>query len=109
MRRITFGLVTGDFLVDGEPLPKSFQRATRLGTGFAEQLDIHELRPATVREALQFSRPATAALKEVPKEEKYAYCETIGLELLENGRISRERPSESRRGSLEGAWSSASD
>ena len=36
--RIKFGVVSGDFLVDGKPLPKSFQRAT----GFAEQLDIHE-------------------------------------------------------------------
>ncbi|KOS22897.1 Brefeldin A resistance protein [Escovopsis weberi] len=74
--RLTFGNVTGDFLVDGRPLPKSFQRAT----GFAEQMDIHEP-TATVQEALQFSallrQPAT-----VSKEEKYAYCETI-IDLLE--------------------------
>ncbi|KAI1765834.1 ABC-2 type transporter [Hypoxylon sp. FL1150] len=75
-QRIKFGVVTGDFLVDGRPLPKSFQRAT----GFAEQLDIHEP-TATVREALQFSALLRQP-KEVPVKEKYAYCETI-IELLE--------------------------
>ena len=49
-QRIHFGEVTGDFLVDGMPLPKSFQRVT----GFAEQQEIHEP-TATVREALRFS------------------------------------------------------
>ncbi|TFA98420.1 Brefeldin A resistance protein [Trichoderma ghanense] len=75
-QRIRFGTITGEFLVDGRPLPKSFQRAT----GFAEQMDIHEP-TSTVREALQFS----ALLRqphEVPKEEKLAYCETI-IDLLE--------------------------
>ena len=75
-QRINFGVVSGDFLVDGRPLPKSFQRAT----GFAEQMDVHEP-TATVREALRFSallrQPA-----EVPLEEKYEYCERI-LDLLE--------------------------
>jgi len=75
-QRINFGTVTGEFLVDGRPLPKSFQRAT----GFAEQMDIHEP-TATVREALQFSALLRQP-KEVPKEEKYAYCETI-IDLLE--------------------------
>lgn len=75
-QRINFGVVTGDFLIDGRPLPKSFQRAT----GFAEQLDIHEP-TATVREALQFSALLRQP-KEVPKKEKYEYCETI-IELLE--------------------------
>ncbi|KAK7732284.1 ATP-binding cassette transporter snq2 [Cytospora paraplurivora] len=75
-QRITFGTVTGDFLVDGRPLPKSFQRAT----GFAEQMDIHEP-TATVREALQFSALLRQP-REVSKEEKFAYCETI-LDLLE--------------------------
>ncbi|KAL6877662.1 ABC-2 type transporter [Trichoderma longibrachiatum] len=75
-QRIRFGTISGEFLVDGRPLPKSFQRAT----GFAEQMDIHEP-TSTVREALQFS----ALLRqphEVPKEEKLAYCETI-IDLLE--------------------------
>ncbi|CAJ2505166.1 Uu.00g125600.m01.CDS01 [Anthostomella pinea] len=75
-QRITTGVVTGDFLVDGRPLPKSFQRMT----GFAEQQDIHEP-TATVREALQFSALLRQP-REVSKEEKYAYCETI-IELLE--------------------------
>ncbi|KAI0481005.1 ABC-2 type transporter [Xylariaceae sp. FL0804] len=75
-QRINNGVVTGDFLVDGRPLPKSFQRAT----GYAEQLDIHEP-TSTVREALQFSALLRQP-REVPREEKYAYCETI-LELLE--------------------------
>ncbi|KAI0132440.1 ABC drug exporter AtrF [Xylariales sp. AK1849] len=75
-QRINFGVVTGDFLVDGRPLPKSFQRAT----GFAEQMDVHE-HTATVREALQFSALLRQP-KEVSKKEKYAYCETI-IDLLE--------------------------
>lgn len=74
--RITFGTVSGDFLVDGRPLPKSFQRAT----GFAEQMDIHEP-TATVREALQFSALLRQP-EEVSKEDKYAYCENI-INLLE--------------------------
>jgi ATP-binding cassette, subfamily G (WHITE), member 2, SNQ2 len=75
-QRINFGVVSGDFLVDGRPLPKSFQRAT----GFAEQMDVHEP-TATVREALRFSAKLRQP-REVPLHEKYAYCETI-LQLLE--------------------------
>ncbi|MCJ1400134.1 hypothetical protein MMC11_003338 [Xylographa trunciseda] len=75
-QRINFGVVTGDFLVDGRPLPRSFQRAT----GFAEQMDIHEP-TATVREALQFSALLRQP-KEVPVKEKYDYCERI-IDLLE--------------------------
>ncbi|KAL6901095.1 pleiotropic drug resistance protein [Trichoderma evansii] len=75
-QRIRFGTISGEFLVDGRPLPKSFQRAT----GFAEQMDIHE-RTATVREALQFSALLRQP-KEVSKKEKLAYCETI-IDLLE--------------------------
>ncbi|KAI9806551.1 MAG: hypothetical protein M1833_003738 [Piccolia ochrophora] len=75
-QRINFGVVTGDFLVDGRPLPKSFQRAT----GFAEQMDVHEP-TATVREALRFSALLRQP-KEVPIEEKYDYVERI-ITLLE--------------------------
>ncbi|ETN41231.1 uncharacterized protein HMPREF1541_03166 [Cyphellophora europaea CBS 101466] len=75
-QRINFGTITGEFLVDGRPLPKSFQRAT----GFAEQMDIHEP-TATVREALQFSALLRQP-REVPREEKMQYCETI-IDLLE--------------------------
>lgn len=75
-QRINFGVVTGEFLVDGRPLPKSFQRAT----GFAEQMDVHES-TATIREALRFSARLRQP-KEVPLEEKYEYCERI-IDLLE--------------------------
>lgn len=75
-QRIDFGVVSGDFLVDGRPLPRSFQRAT----GFAEQQDVHEP-TATVREALRFSALLRQP-KEVPTAEKYEYCETI-IDLLE--------------------------
>ncbi|KAL9110908.1 MAG: hypothetical protein Q9227_004523 [Pyrenula ochraceoflavens] len=75
-QRINFGTVTGNFLVDGRPLPRSFARAT----GFAEQMDVHEP-TATVREALQFSALLRQP-KEVPVAEKYEYCERI-IDLLE--------------------------
>lgn len=75
-QRINFGVVTGDFLVDGKPLPRSFQRAT----GFAEQMDVHEP-TATVREALRFSAKLRQP-REVPLQEKYDYVETI-IKLLE--------------------------
>ncbi|KAF2719256.1 hypothetical protein K431DRAFT_305280 [Polychaeton citri CBS 116435] len=75
-QRINFGVVTGDFLVDGRPLPKSFQRSS----GFAEQMDVHEP-TQTVREALRFSAKLRQP-REVPLEEKYDYCETI-IKLLE--------------------------
>lgn len=75
-QRLSFGTITGDFLVDGRPLPKSFQRST----GFAEQMDVHEP-TSTIREALQFSALLRQP-REVPREEKLAYCETI-IDLLE--------------------------
>lgn len=70
------GVLAGDILIDGRPLPRSFQRAT----GYVEQLDLHEP-TSTVREALQFS----ALLRqpgEVTRQEKLAYVETV-LKLLE--------------------------
>jgi len=75
-QRITFGTVKGSFLVNGHPLPLSFQRAT----GFAEQQDIHE-HTATVREAMRFSALLRQPM-EVPIEEKYAYADKI-INLLE--------------------------
>ncbi|KAL4922815.1 ABC-2 type transporter-domain-containing protein [Aspergillus aurantiobrunneus] len=75
-QRLDFGIVSGDFLVDGKPLPRSFQRAT----GFAEQQDVHEP-TATVRESLRFSALLRQP-KEVPTQEKYDYCEKI-IDLLE--------------------------
>jgi ABC-type multidrug transport system ATPase subunit len=62
-------VVEGAFLVDGQPLPLSFARAT----GFAEQQDVHEP-TATVREALRFSALLRQP-KEVSTEEKYDYVE----------------------------------
>ncbi|GLB11200.1 hypothetical protein AtubIFM57258_007620 [Aspergillus tubingensis] len=75
-QRKTEGTIHGSVLVDGRPLPVSFQRSA----GYCEQLDVHE--PfATVREALEFS----ALLRQprhVPAEEKLKYVDTI-IELLE--------------------------
>jgi ATP-binding cassette subfamily G (WHITE) protein 2 (SNQ2) len=75
-QRINFGVVTGNFLVDGRVLPSSFQRST----GFAEQMDVHES-TATVREALRFSAKLRQP-RETPLEEKYDYVEKI-IDLLE--------------------------
>ncbi|KAF6754266.1 ABC-transporter [Ephemerocybe angulata] len=75
-QRKNIGVVTGDVLVDGRPLPADFAR----GTAYAEQMDVHEL-TATVREALRFS----AYLRQpqhVSQEEKDAYVEEV-IELLE--------------------------
>lgn len=75
-QRVTMGIVTGDMLVNGKPLPKSFQRQT----SYAQQQDVH-LATSTVREALIFSaflrQPAT-----VSKAEKLAYVEEV-IALLE--------------------------
>ncbi|KAJ2936375.1 hypothetical protein H1R20_g720, partial [Candolleomyces eurysporus] len=75
-QRKNIGVVAGDVLVDGRPLPADFAR----GTAYAEQMDVHEL-TATVREAMRFS----AYLRQpqhVSKEEKDAYVEEM-IELLE--------------------------
>ncbi|KAL3447866.1 ABC-2 type transporter-domain-containing protein [Aspergillus insuetus] len=75
-QRKTDGTIRGSILVDGRPLPVSFQRSA----GYCEQLDVHE-EYATVREALEFSallrQPRTT-----PKEEKLKYVDTI-INLLE--------------------------
>jgi ATP-binding cassette subfamily G (WHITE) protein 2 (SNQ2) len=75
-QRIRFGVVTGEFRVDGHPLPSSFQRST----GFAEQMDIHEP-TQTVREALRFSAKLRQP-RHVSLQEKYRYCEEV-MDLLE--------------------------
>lgn len=75
-RRKTEGIIQGSVLVDGRPIPISFQRSA----GYVEQLDIHEPL-ATVREALEFS----ALLRQsrgIPTEEKLRYVDTI-IDLLE--------------------------
>lgn len=75
-QRIQFGHVEGEFLIDGQPLPKSFQRAS----GYAEQMDIHEP-TATVLEALQFSAQLRQP-REVPYKEKMQYVEEV-LDIME--------------------------
>jgi ABC-type multidrug transport system ATPase subunit len=70
------GEVTGEVLINGQPLPLSFQRTT----GYAEQLDIHQPQ-ATVREALEFS----ALLRQprsVSDKDKLSYVDKI-IDLLE--------------------------
>ncbi|PYH86260.1 hypothetical protein BO82DRAFT_428710 [Aspergillus uvarum CBS 121591] len=75
-QRKTEGTIQGSIMVDGRPLPVSFQRSA----GYCEQLDVHE--PfATVREALEFSALLRQP-REVPPEEKLKYVTTI-IELLE--------------------------
>ncbi|KAM0670779.1 hypothetical protein ACQRIT_006673 [Beauveria bassiana] len=75
-QRKTDGTITGSVLVDGRPLPVSFQRSA----GYCEQLDVHEAY-ATVREALEFSALLRQS-RETPREEKLAYVDTI-IDLLE--------------------------
>jgi ABC-type multidrug transport system ATPase subunit len=75
-QRKTEGTIRGSVLVDGRPLPVSFQRSA----GYCEQLDVHE--PfATVRESLEFS----ALLRQpgsTPIAEKLRYVNTV-IDLLE--------------------------
>ncbi|KFG84727.1 ABC transporter [Metarhizium anisopliae] len=75
-QRKTEGTIHGSILVDGRPLPVSFQRSA----GYCEQLDVHESH-ATVREALQFSALLRQS-RETPRREKLAYVDTI-IDLLE--------------------------
>lgn len=75
-QRKTEGTIHGEILVDGRPLPVSFQRSA----GYCEQLDVHE--PfATVREALEFSALLRQS-RDTPRVEKLAYVDTI-IDLLE--------------------------
>ncbi|KAJ3454793.1 hypothetical protein MRS44_013393 [Fusarium solani] len=63
-------------MVDGRPLPVSFQRSA----GYCEQLDVHE--PfATVREALEFSALLRQS-RDTPRAAKLKYVDTI-IDLLE--------------------------
>ena len=70
-QRVSIGVVTGDILVNGQPLLPNFPRRT----GYVQQQDLH-LDTTTVREALRFS----AMLRQpysVPKQEKYEYVESV--------------------------------
>ena len=64
--RVSTGVVTGDRLVNGQPLPADFQAQT----GYVQQTDTH-VPTSTVREALLFS-----AKMRQPLSEKEAYVET---------------------------------
>jgi ABC-type multidrug transport system ATPase subunit len=70
-QRISFGVITGDMLVNGKPLDDSFQRKT----GYVQQQDLH-LETTTVREALRFSAMLRQP-KSVSKTEKYEYVEDV--------------------------------
>ncbi|KAG9253562.1 ABC transporter [Emericellopsis atlantica] len=75
-QRKTDGTIHGSIMVDGRPLPVSFQRSA----GYCEQLDVHESY-ATVREALEFSALLRQS-RETPRAEKLSYVNTI-IDLLE--------------------------
>jgi ABC-type multidrug transport system ATPase subunit len=75
-QRKTQGTIQGSVLVDGRPVPVSFQRSA----GYVEQLDVHEPL-ATVREALEFSALLRQP-RETPDHEKLQYVDTI-IDLLE--------------------------
>ncbi|KID83335.1 multidrug resistance protein CDR2, partial [Metarhizium majus ARSEF 297] len=86
-QRKTDGIIHGSVLVDGRPLPVSFQRSA----GYVEQMDVHESL-STVREALEFSA-LLRQNREIPREEKLRYVDTIvkllQLEDLEHTLIGR--------------------
>ncbi|KIW36207.1 uncharacterized protein PV06_11504 [Exophiala oligosperma] len=75
-QRKTDGTIRGSILVDGRPLPISFQRSA----GYCEQLDVHEPY-ATVREALEFSALLRQS-RDTPEVEKLKYVDTV-IDLLE--------------------------
>ncbi|KAI5298933.1 hypothetical protein KEM55_002769 [Ascosphaera atra] len=75
-QRKTEGTIKGSIMVDGRPLPVSFQRSA----GYCEQLDVHEPY-ATVREALEFSALLRQS-RDTPREEKIKYVDII-IDLLE--------------------------
>ncbi|KAH7089188.1 multidrug resistance protein CDR2 [Paraphoma chrysanthemicola] len=71
-QRKTEGTIQGSVMVDGRPLPVSFQRSA----GYVEQMDVHEPL-ATVREALEFSALLRQSGRDVTRAEKLAYVDTI--------------------------------
>jgi ABC-type multidrug transport system ATPase subunit len=70
-QRVSIGVVSGDILVNGQPLLPNFPRRT----GYVQQQDLH-LETTTVREALRFSAMLRQP-KSVSKEEKYDYVEQV--------------------------------
>jgi ATP-binding cassette subfamily G (WHITE) protein 2 (SNQ2) len=75
-QRKDVGVIEGKVLVDGRPLPTTFQRSA----GYCEQMDVHE-GTATVRESLIFSARLRQP-RDVPDAEKISYVEKV-IELLE--------------------------
>ncbi|KAI5799834.1 putative ABC multidrug transporter [Geopyxis carbonaria] len=75
-QRVDTGVVSGDILVNGSSLDRSFQRRT----GYVQQQDLH-LETTTVREALRFSAELRQP-KEVSLQEKHDYVETV-IQMLE--------------------------
>ncbi|CCH62219.1 hypothetical protein TBLA_0G02820 [Henningerozyma blattae CBS 6284] len=69
------GIITGDMLVNGQPIDASFERRA----GYVQQQDLH-VAEMTVRESLQFSARMRRN-QDVPDEEKMAYVEKI-IEVL---------------------------
>ncbi|OQV04384.1 hypothetical protein CLAIMM_09274 [Cladophialophora immunda] len=70
-QRTSTGVVSGDRLVNGAPIDRSFQRKS----GYVQQQDVH-LATSTVREALRFS----AVLRQPPSvslQDKYNHVEDI--------------------------------
>ncbi|KAA1475301.1 pleiotropic drug resistance ABC transporter [Dentipellis sp. KUC8613] len=70
-QRQSTGVVTGERLVSGKPLPGDFQAQT----GYCQQMDTH-LPTQTVREALLFSAKLRQP-PDVPDSEKEAYVDTV--------------------------------
>lgn len=70
-QRVEMGVITGDILVNGKPLDKSFERST----GYVQQQDLH-VEELTVRESLAFAARLRRPMS-VPDEEKLEYVETI--------------------------------
>ncbi|KAJ5167607.1 uncharacterized protein N7482_003201 [Penicillium canariense] len=79
-QRVSVGVVSGDILVNGQPLLPNFPRRT----GYVQQQDLH-LETTTVREALRFSAMLRQP-KSVSKAEKYHYVEQViqvlGMEIF---------------------------
>ncbi|KAF3939272.1 hypothetical protein ABW19_dt0207177 [Dactylella cylindrospora] len=70
-QRMNVGVLTGEMLVNGKPLPPSFQRST----GYVQQQDLH-LETATVRESLRFSAMLRQP-KSVSTQEKHNHVENV--------------------------------
>ncbi|KAJ5133058.1 hypothetical protein N7448_007216 [Penicillium atrosanguineum] len=70
-QRVSIGVVSGDILVNGQPLLPNFPRRT----GYVQQQDLH-LDTTTVREALRFSAMLRQP-RSVSKQDKHEYVESV--------------------------------